>query len=454
MQIHGKEILNFPYGDRIIGRQHCDFDIDEKSHEFLIQVENVTMEEDFEFLFSNQIVHKECLFCMDEAGKEFVIYDCYISPMQIPVKQMKITWNKYLLGHHIENVQDEKIISAEYVIQTNKKKYPFHMFVGKNDFYIQNDTVHIKTEWNKNNSCYEGVLIDVSMNVPMVVEEVETIILRLLEIFFLQIGFFPKVEKRKMLSEFGKEFYFWEEFAAYGKTADRNIKLDYVLHTENSTPFPIIYDKWCKLREKEVITFNLFSYLTTESSPVMEVPIATCIQCLEGYFRVHHKDELLRFSNSAKKQIKAEILNLLENSDKIKGICKEDGIDLKSIINSFDALSGHINEYSLKDILRYAIERDDATKKVFEYGRSTSITERMLVIDLFIQKATGHRNWLSHLMDQKRRFVGSEINLANEKLRLLFRLTLMHDIGIEVTNSSLEMVVDKVNRWYKNNILQ
>ena len=64
MQIHGKEILNFPYGDRIIGRQHSDFDIDEKSHEFLIQVENVTMEEDFEFLFSNQIVHKECLFCM------------------------------------------------------------------------------------------------------------------------------------------------------------------------------------------------------------------------------------------------------------------------------------------------------------------------------------------------------------------------------------------------------
>lgn len=454
MQIHGKEILNFPYGDRTIERQYCDFDIDEDSHEFIIQVENTSMEEDFEFLFSNQIVHKECLFCIDENGKEFVIYDCFISPMQIPVKQMKITWNKYLLGHHIENVQNEKIETAEYIIQTNKKKYPFHMFVGKNDFYVQNNTVHIKTDWNKINSSCEGVIIDVSMKIPLALEEVETIILRLLEIFFLQIGFFPKVEKRKMLSESGKVFYFWEEFAAYGKTANRNIKLDYVLHTENDIKFPTIYDNWCKLRGKEVITFNLFSYLTTESSPVREVPIATCIQCLEGYFRVHHKEELLRFSNNAKKQIREEITELMATSDNLKRICEEEGIDVKSITKSMEALSGHINEYSLKDILEYAIGRCMATQRIFKYEKAIQRTENWSMMDLFIQKATGHRNWLSHLMDQKRRFVGNEINLADAKLRLLFRLTLMYDIGIEVTNSSLDRVIDRINQWYKNNTLQ
>lgn len=68
----------------------------------------------------------------------------------------------------------------------------------------------------------------------------------------MQIGFFPKVESRKMISENPKIYYFLEDFVAYGRTA------------------------WWKLREKEVVIFNLFSYLTTESSPVREVPIATC----------------------------------------------------------------------------------------------------------------------------------------------------------------------------------
>ena len=257
-----------------------------------------------------------------------------------------------------------------------------------------------------------------------------------------------------MLSESGKEFYFWEEFAAYGKTANRNIKLDYVLHTENDIKFPIIYDNWCKLRGKEVITFNLFSYLTTESSPVREVPIATCIQCLEGYFRVHHKEELLRFSDNAKKQIREEIVGLMANSDKLKRICEEEEIDIKNVTKSMEALSGHINEFSLKDILGYAIGRCTATQRIFEYEKAIQITEKSSMMDLFIQKATGHRNWLSHLMDQKRRFVGNEINLADDKLRLLFRLTLMYDIGIDVTDSSLDMVINRINRWYKNNTLQ
>lgn len=36
-------------------------------------------------------------------------------------------------------------------------------------------------------------------------------------------------------------------------------------------------------------------------------------------------------------------------------------------------MSGHINEYSLKDILQYAVESYDATKRLFEYEKKTRI---------------------------------------------------------------------------------
>lgn len=81
-------------------------------------------------LCRNESLHKECLFCVDENEKAFTLYNCYLMPLQIPVRQMKIIWNKCLIGYHIEDIQSEKIKSAEYIVQTDKK-YPFHMFVGK-----------------------------------------------------------------------------------------------------------------------------------------------------------------------------------------------------------------------------------------------------------------------------------------------------------------------------------
>ncbi len=453
MQVHGNVILGFPLGDSEIEQHFCDFYVIEGSHDFIIEVDDYPIKKDCDLVFRNEAIYRDYLFCRDENGEAFTIYDCYIMPMQIPVKQMKIIWNKCLLGYHIENFQDEKIISAEYIVQTDKNRYPFHMFVGKNYFELMGGKVSISTDWNQENFKFEGVAISVSLKDVSSINEVEKIVLRMLEIFFLQIGFFPKVEKRTMITEDRKTFCFMEDFAAYGKTAKSNIKLDHVLYTKKDSDFSIVYDNWWKLREKEVVTFNLFSYLTTDSSPVREVPIATCIQCLEGYFRIHHSEEMLRFPKSAKKEIKKEVLKALDSSDSLKTVCEKNGIEYKNIRESFSRMSGRINEYSLRDILQYAIERCDSTKLLFQYECETKINEEISLMDLFIQKATGHRNWLSHLTEQSKRFVKNEINLADEKLRMLFRLTLLYDIGIEVTDTSLDTVIRRINEWYKCNEL-
>lgn len=256
-----------------------------------------------------------------------------------------------------------------------------------------------------------------------------------------------------MITEDQKTFYFMEDFAAYGRTAKSKIKLDHVLYTTKEFDFSVAYDKWWRLREKEVVTFNLFSYLTTDSSPVREVPIATYIQCLEGYFRIHHSEEMLRFSKTVKNQIKKEVLKALDFSDSLKKACKENEVEYENIRETFIRMSGRINEYSLKDILRYAIEKYDSTKLLFQYEYETRIDEKTSLLDLFIQKAAGHRNWLSHLTEQSKRFAKNEINLAEEKLRMLLRLTLLYDIGIEVTDTSLDTVIKRINKWYESNEL-
>lgn len=453
MQIHGKVIYDFPFGDSVIEQHFCDFFLRDDSHEFIIEIADYPLEVVFDLLARNESIYKDYLFCQDENGRAFTIYNCYIKPMQIPVKQMKVIWCKCLWGYHIEKLQDEKIISAKYIVQTDGKKYPFHMFIGRNDFEVLEGKARIGTDWNQENFKFEGVAISVSLKEAESINEVEKIVLRLLELFSLQIGFFPKVERRTMVTENQKTFCLMEDFAAYGKTAKPNIKLDYVLYTKKDFHFSAVYDYWWNLREKEVVTFNLFSYLTTESSPVVEVPVATCIQCLEGYFRVHHSKELLKFSKSAKKKIRKEIFRALDSSEELKEACRRNEVEYENIRKSLEGLSGHINEYSLQEILRYAIERNNSAKRLFQYERETKTDDQVFVMDLFIQKAMGHRNWLSHLRDQPNRFVNEEVELADKKLRMLFRLTLLYDIGFKVTNTSLDAIIEKINRWYAVNTL-
>ena len=85
---------------------------------------------------------------------------------------------------------------------------------------------------------------------------------------------------------------------------------------------------------------------------------------------------------------------------------------------------------------------------------STKINDQKYLVDIFVSKSLGHRNWLSHLTRQRSRFTGKEIDLAERKLRLLFRLTLLQDIGCEATEESLDRTVRVVDQWYKSNQLK
>ena len=141
-------------------------------------------------------------------------------------------------------------------------------------------------------------------------------------------------------------------------------------------------------------------------------------------------------------------------SSKINDICGEEEINIDDLSKSVNGLLGHINERSLKEILKYSIQRDIMANSIFQYEQKTKGIDNVLLFDKFINKATGHRNWLSHLMETKKRFNGDEIELANKKLKLLFRITLMIDIGLQVTKDSLDRTVNGIDQWYKGHELK
>lgn len=131
----------------------------------------------------------------------------------------------------------------------------------------------------------------------------------------------------------------------------------------------------------------------------------------------------------------------------------DNGIGVTEIINSVKGLIGNINKFSLRDVIQYSIERCDMAKKLFEYESSTISETGGTVLDVFLSKAKGHRDWLSHITPQAKRFDREQLSFATDKLKLLFRLSLMYDIGMEIKEESLNNRINEINQWYSSQSL-
>ena len=59
MQIHGKVIYDFPFGDSVIEQHFCDFFLRDDSHEFIIEIADYPLEVVFDLLESKVVSVKE-----------------------------------------------------------------------------------------------------------------------------------------------------------------------------------------------------------------------------------------------------------------------------------------------------------------------------------------------------------------------------------------------------------
>lgn len=449
MKIKGKQILNFLVSENTKENITADFEIDHNKKRFSIDIEQSALQ--FYILkgLARELVHVDFMLCIDQKGIPFTLYDCYIFLTKIPDTIIWIEWSRLLYGQHIEQDLSEKMRFAEYIIELPSKKATYRSYVGKSDFEIFDGAVSISTDWNKEGDYYNGVRICVACKKELyTLDMIQKIILRLMEIYFLEVGFFAEVLQKRMITGAGKEIFYIGNYAAFARVKERNINHRHILELKTDTDYSSVFMKWWEIREKEVATFNLFAYTVSDSDYILEVPTATYIQCLEGYLRTHHTKEMMKFSDEAKEELIAVLINCIDGQKKISDVVQQYGLDQKKINDSIKGMLGNLNSRSLKELLIYAMEYSVETKKLFEYECTTPANNKYSLWDVFIKKAVGHRNWLSHMGRKKSRFHDEEIELASSKLKLLFRLVLLKDIGAEITESSINTVVKRIDNWH------
>lgn len=451
MRVKGKEILNFPISEKTKGKFTVDFEINHNKKRFWIDVTEQLLPQ-FYILKSldREKVRADFLLCIDQNGIPFTLYDCYIFLAKIPDTKIWIEWSRLLYGQHIEQDQSEKIKFAEYIIELPGRKATYRSFIGKSHFDIFDGKACISTDWNQEGNYFNGVRICVTCKDELyTLDTMQKIILRLMEIYFLEVGFFAEVLRKRMITGTGKEIFYYGNYAAFTRVKERDINLPHVLELKKTIDYSKIFMKWWEIREKKVATFNLFAYTVSDSDFILEVPTATYIQCLEGYFRTHYTKEMMKFPDEAKEQFILVLMNCIDEQKELSDIVQRYGLDQEKIKSSIKGTLGNLNSRSLKELLIYAMEYSTETKKLFEYECATLVNEKNSLWDVFIKKAVGHRNWLSHMGRKKAQFHDEEIELASSKLKLLFRLVLLKDIGAEITESSINTVVKRINYWYR-----
>ena len=103
---------------------------------------------------------------------------------------------------------------------------------------------------------------------------------------------------------------------------------------------------------------------------------------------------------------------------------------------------------SLKETISFAINYTPYTRKVFNYEANNKISESQTHLDKFLQKSRDHRDFMSHLFPSERYFSGKENDKAMRKIELLLRLCILHDIGLEITEKSLDDYINTIEHLY------
>ena len=402
---------------------------------------------------NRKLIQAKVLFGVDKNNISFTLVDCAIELSGIPTRKMKISWNRILYGLHTEKDMELTCTVAEYTLRLSKY-IPYRRIIWLDEYILIPDvliaTVRLRDKYNE-----EYSVIKLTCKDSITVREMDIYLIRFLEIQYLLSGYFPDVIEQKYSLDNNKCVEGIKQISGYINATVRNTGFLYSISLNACTDFSDIYRNWLERRKKVVIQFNMFAYTSESRDYVDEVPIATYIQCLEGYMDIVHGKKLKRYDKKAINDI-ADILCLTaENVPMIEEICCNSGIDKEELSRRIKALLGNLTRLDLKGKIEYAINLSPDISRIFKYEKEHVDEKGNSLYDIFIRKAHVHRNWLSHMFENKtpQHFSGAEIDLAARKLKFLFRLLLLYDINADIVEGDIDRVCRNVDKWYEKNKL-
>lgn len=402
---------------------------------------------------NRKLIQAKVLFGVDKNNISFTLVDCAIELSGIPTRKMKISWNRILYGLHTEKDMELTCTVAEYTLRLSKY-IPYRRIIWLDEYILIPDvliaTVRLRDKYNE-----EYSVIKLTCKDSITVREMDIYLIRFLEIQYLLSGYFPDVIEQKYSLDNNKCVEGIKQISGYINATVRNTGFLYSISLKACTDFSDIYRNWLERRKKVVIQFNMFAYTSESRDYVDEVPIATYIQCLEGYMDIVHGKKLKRYDKKAINDI-ADILCLTaENVPMIEEICCNSGIDKEELSRRIKALLGNLTRLDLKGKIEYAINLSPDISRIFKYEKEHVDEKGNSLYEIFIRKAHVHRNWLSHMFENKtpQHFSGAEIDLAARKLKFLFRLLLLYDINADIVEGDIDRVCRNVDKWYEKNKL-
>ncbi|MCL2854951.1 MAG: hypothetical protein FWE21_04965 [Defluviitaleaceae bacterium] len=446
-EIQGIALIRLALGSETIERLDIDFTINLKERQFDFNVEKSGYIDmlDMHYLRKYDADEADFVYGFDVNNIPFTLYGCSICHLNAPLKEMRIVWNGIIIGKHISSKSDCYVINMKCIVEDAKNQY--RNSVGRSEYKICSDMICVKTEWSsikdgerKNN----GAMFELTPMSPMSFEKIKDCFFTLLEMYFMWIGYFPEIKDMRFFDG-EDEFIYAEHSKGIHQSKKSAIHIERRLFLENMDNFSDKFDKWFSMRVENIPVFTVFLNVLYSRDMFEEVKTSTLIQCLEGYFTTHHDKEMMIYDKKRNRLIVKTALEAIKNSDEIKNSFDE--VLFNEVITSIENSLGRINKKSLRKILLFAIERTPLTKKIFEYERNTDTPpHNKTLFDVFISKAVNHRNFISHLFKTDDYFKYDENKLAMQKLELLLRLSLLHDIGLEVTEKSVYDYIDLLNK--------
>lgn len=450
-QIEGAKI-QLPVNSENMKEYDITYIIDQR-HGFILDCPEPCNQYYHDYWRNRKLIQAKVLFGVDKNNISFTLVDCAIELSGIPTRKMKISWNRILYGLHTEKDMELTCTVAEYTLRLSKY-IPYRRIIWLDEYILIPDvliaTVRLRDKYNE-----EYSVIKLTCKDSITVREMDIYLIRFLEIQYLLSGYFPDVIEQKYLLDNNKCAEGIKQISGYINATVRNTGFLYSISLKACTDFSDIYRNWLERRKKVVIQFNMFAYTSESRDYVDEVPIATYIQCLEGYMDIVHGKKLKRYDKKAINDI-ADILCLTaENVPIIEEICCNSRIDKEELSRRIKALLGNLTRLDLKGKIEYAINLSPDISRIFEYEKKHVDEKGNSLYDIFIRKAHVHRNWLSHMFESKtpQHFSGAEIDLAARKLKFLFRLLLLYDIDADIVEGDIDRVCRNIDKWYEKNKL-
>lgn len=450
-QIEGTKI-QLPINAENMKEYHATYIINQK-HGFILDCPNPNNQYYYDYFGKRELLQAKALFGVDKNNIPFTLVDCAIQFSGIPIRKMKISWNRIWYGHHTEKDMELTCTTAEYTLRLNKN-IPYRRIIWQDKYTLIPDiltaTVRLRSKYDE-----EYSVIQLTCRASITVREMDIYLIRFLEIQYLLSGYFPDVVEQKYWIANNKYIEGIKQISGYINATVRNTGFLYSVSLKKNSDFSSVYENWLKRRKKVVIPFNMFCYISESRDYVDEVPIATYIQCLEGYIDIVYGKELNRYDKKAINDITDILCLTTENNLMIKDICCNNEINKEELSGRVKLLLGNLSRLDLKGKIEYAIHLSPDISRIFKYEKEHVDEKGNTLYDVFIKKARVHRNWLSHMFENKtpQHFSGAEIDLASYKLKFLFRLLLLHDINADIVAGDIDRVCRNIDRWYEKNKL-